>query len=216
MTKEEYETNKAKILQEFGKPESDNHVPLNESARRLYKLLTEYRVSCRIEQAKKAREAGQIQQLPIKELATPELKRKYKHINIGELELNDRDLLPFSEKEQDVIRCHFEDMSLNHKDLAVRSNVSRQFVTALLDSPSYRFLEQKVFDKLMPSEVKIALLQATRGGDSKIIQRLAEHYKILNPEKMELDINKPIDDPKALQMLKELGDKLVDERQSKG
>jgi|ERR1041385_89095 hypothetical protein len=212
MTKQDYEDNKAKIIAEFGTPEWDNFEPMNESATRLSKLKTEYRLYCRSEKRLQDKANGEKQQQTLNELGQ-EIKenKKYKRFGIGSIEVNDKDLLPFSEKEQDVIRNHFDNWNLNHQELGIKSNVSRQFVTALLHTPAYLFLEQKIFDKLMPSEVKIALLQATRAGDSKIVQRLAEHYKILNPEKVEIDLNKPIDDPKALAMLREIGDRLVNE-----
>jgi hypothetical protein len=211
MDRTEYDIAKQKLIETFGQPEWDNHVAVNESAKRLNTLLTEYRLSCRAAKRLEAKEAGQKQETEIKDLITPEIKQKYKGISIGAIELNENDLLMFTDVEKDIIHNHFEDMTLTHKQLAFKNGVSRQIVTALLDSPAYRFLETKVFSKLMPSEIQIALLKATRGGDSKIVQRLAEHYKILHPEKLEVDINKPIEDSKAVQMLKELGDRLVNE-----
>lgn len=215
MTKEEYTEGKKRIVETFGVPEYDNHAAVNESAKRCTKLLTEYRLSCRAKQLKEDKETDIRQKAELSELATQDVKRKYSVFDIPEICINENDLAPFDDVEIDVITNHFENMSLAHKQLAIKSNVSRQVVTALLSSPAYRLLEAKVFDKLMPTETRMALLRAVRGLDSKITQRMAEHYKILNPEKLEVDLNKPIDDPEALKLLKEIGDKLVDKANKK-
>ncbi len=64
-------------------------------------------------------------------------------------------------------------------------------------------------DQILPIEASQALRTAMKEGDSKIITRVAEHYNVLKSEKLELEVNKPIEDPVALKMLKELGDKLA-------
>lgn len=214
MNRAEYDELKLKILKDFGDPNPTYDEP-NESRRRLNKLKSDYLVSCREIKRKEEKQAliasGKIEDLP-------ELKPYIKNpITIGVIELNEKDLAAFTDQEREIIRQHFQDFNLSHHQLSHRvPKTHRQTVTALLDSPAYKILESRVFDRLMPSEVKIALLAATRDGDSKIIQRLAEHYRILQPEKMEIELNKPIEDPLAIKMLKDIGDKIIqDESNSK-
>lgn len=220
MNKEEYNLQKEKIIQTFGQPNEDTFNP-NESRIKLGKLKAEYLVSCRNQQKKDAKKAGQKQETELQDL--PEVKAYVKEnekkasILIGNLEINDNDLLPFNQLERDVIRIKFDNWNLTHKQIANKCSdlsrtVTRQQVTATLDSPAFKILQQRYFDKLLPLEVNLALLAAVRQGDTKIVTRLAEQYNIMKPEKMEIDLNKPIEDAEALKMLRELGDKLIDDK----
>ena len=219
MTKSEYEEQRKKIIETFGKPVFDMAEPQNESAKRCNALLSEYRQGVLSAKRVQNREKGmKVKPETVREIAeniTSEQKNRYSSIPIPEINLSDNDLIAFTDDERDVIIQHFNNMNLTHLQLSAKCKLNRQQITALLHSPAYRVLESKVFDKLMPTETRLSLLRCVRGNDSKITQRLAEHYKILNPEKVEIDLNKPIDDPKALKLLKELGDKLIDGESNK-
>jgi hypothetical protein len=218
MTKEEYEQQKKEILDKFGPPESDMGDPMNESARRLKALHNQLKVSQLAKQRAEARANKSKADAPnetlkeISESMPRDTKQKYLRLYpIPPVYIAENDLIAFTDIERDVLIAHFEDLSLTHKELSNKFGIKYQTVTALLSSPAYKVLYTKVFDKILPIESLIAIRQAIKQGDSKIILEVARHYQLLQNET--LDINnkvKPIEDSATAKMLKEMGDKLID------
>ena len=219
MQKEEYERLKGEIISKYGQPVFDLHDPQNESATKLKQLQTAYRLSKLADARAKAKEAGKhLKPEGLAEIAQEaktavqiQQKRtdaKYTPSCIPELHLNEKDLIAFTEKEIEVIRRYFERLDQSPKEIAAFCGVNYQFVTALLASPSFKILYSKVFDHILPFESLLSIRSAMKGGDSKTALRIAEHYGLIKSEKMDISINKPVDDPEAIKLLKQLGDKL--------
>ncbi len=219
MTKEEYKALSDKIIVEYGKPEYNNYEPVNESAVKIKVLLSEYRMStmanarrAHSENAKLEREKdNNLKRVNegLKDIAE-DIPNKYKAYAIPELFLTESDLIPFNEKEKELLHEHFTNLTLSNKQLAIKCNVSTQHVTALLNSTAVQILNQKVFDKLLPLEALKSILKALRANDSKVSLEVARHYKLIQNETSDINvISKPINDPEAIKMLKELGDKLA-------
>lgn len=217
MTKEEFEQLSKEIKEKHGKPEWEEWQPMNESARQLMTLRTEYRMRLVASRRKERLDAGEkMRPEGLKEIAEGVLKDKAKamlveRVGIPELFLNENDVRGFSMTEKEILHSYFNDLTLKPKQLAVKHQVSYQQVVALLDSTAFKILYTKVFDRILPFESLIALRQAMRKGDSKVSLEIARHYKLIQDETVNVNgLSKPIDDPKALTMLKDLGDKLAD------
>ena len=215
MDKKEYETLKAKIIQEYGKPEYEMHKPINESASKIQAIQTQYRLD-NISKARYERKEKEYLQgsNSLKSLAsglTEDQRRVAVSSPVPELFINESYLIPFTDKEKEILKLHYYNLNLTNNELGRKCNVSRQFVTALLDSPAVAILNTKIFDKLLPLEACKSILRLVQHDDKTVTLRVAEHYKLLQSQSTEMNIvSKPIDDPNTLKMLKEMGDELAD------
>jgi hypothetical protein len=214
MTKEEYLIQKEEIIKAHGKPEYDNYAPVNEAARLLEGLKLQRRNAQHAINIKAAKEAGK-KMAPdgMKEIADtidPKDRKEHELHTIPQIFLDETDLRHLTDDEKRIVELHYFNLRLTDKQIALELGLSRQKVTAFLKSTIKLMLDAKVFDKLMPIEERIALLRAVRAGDSKIVLRMSEHHKVIEPEKKDINLtNTPIEDPKAIQLLKELGDSLA-------
>lgn len=207
MERSDFDKLKAEIIQKFGKPESDNGTPLNESARRISELCIQYRVARNQESRAKAKETKL-------KLAAELAKEKsedarYEQVQAEPVFLSDKDMLPFTEQEALIVRDKFENFNIKDNQLAHRHHTTVQKVTALWTTEAFKYLQLKLQDKILPMIAFNSLMRFAK-TDAKVALRIAEHYKMLKSET--LDINntiKPIEDPEALKRLKELGDNLV-------
>lgn len=214
MTKDEYSQQKADIIAKLGMPERDfDQTPLNESAIQLKKLKTAYMLSLRSAKKQADKDAGQSQSPDtlaefVKAVPSEKLRQAMNKA-LPPIFLEAHDLKGFTELEGNIVQAHFEDRSLNNEQLANRFGIKRQTVTALFNSREFKLLKLKYFELEAPEATRLAILHLLHDNDQKTAHRLAEHYGIIKAEKTDINItSKPIDDPEALKMLRELGDKL--------
>lgn len=119
------------------------------------------------------------------------------------------DLLAFDEKEKDIIVTYFENQSLTPHQLSNQFGMSRQKVMALLNSPAFKIIYSKVYDRLLPIESLMAIRAKMKEGDSKVILEVARNYGLIKNEGLDITNRvKAIEDPEAIQMLKELGNRM--------
>lgn len=207
MDKNEYETLKAKLIETYGKPVYDMREPQNEAAVKLNELKTQFRLDTL------ARSRNERRELKLKDVIADvpaDKLREVVSVPILGIAINDSHLINFSPKERDILISHYNNLNLTHTQLAREHGVSRQYVTGLIDSPANAVLRTKVMDKVLPLETSKALLRLLKADDRQVALRVAEHYKIIANNQTDLNIvNKPIDDPEAIKLLKELGDKLA-------
>jgi hypothetical protein len=205
MTKEELQAETLKIEQQFGKAEWDNYAPGNESARKIQEL----RKAFHVERAGSRPNARK----PLKAISDGLDKHQVKQLlsqPIPELFLSKQDLSYFTDLESKILVDKFSNYNQSDKELALKHNTSYQFVTALLASPAYKLLYTKKYYEILPIESLIALRMAMKAGDVKAALELARHFKLIQNEQSDVNINsKTIDDPLAVKMLKELGDSLA-------
>lgn len=205
MTKEEYNTQKEQIAKEYGLPEYDMGDPINESARKHKELLSLYRLSNLKE--KRDKETKELKTLA---QTAKDNKKEYIEHSVAPTFLTNKDLESFNSREKDIIIAYFEDFSLTSKELSNRFGLPHQTISALFRTMQFKILYTKVFDQLLPLESLVALRQAMKNGDSKVSLRIAEHYGILKNEQKDVNVlSKPIDDPKAHEMLNQLADKIM-------
>lgn len=213
----DYEQEKKQIIEKHGEPVFELGNPVNESAKLLRAL--------RNQKIQESRKTGMKQGRPtsVPNLgsveATEIAKQVRKHLNqvtprsLPAMEVEDKDIRMFNENEQNLIRDHFREPELSNKDLAKKHQVSYQFVTALMNTPSVKLLEAKVTDRLFPWETRMSILHGLRSNLPQITLRMAEHLNIISSSKTELNItNKPIEDPETIKMLRELGDKAANQK----
>lgn len=201
MTKTEYELAKAGIIQAYGKPEYDMKEAINESAKRLEALKMAY-----IRQPKTEKE--QLTDI-VKDVSKKQIMA-VQGIALPDLQIDERYLTAFNDVEKKLLHDHFN-TNLSNKELGIRYQLSSQAVTALLNDTRVKVLEARLFDSLAPWRTRLALMRLVEANDSKVTLRLAEHFGVVKSEAKDLNLNtKPLDDPKAIAMLKELGDKLID------
>jgi hypothetical protein len=206
LTKIEYDALKQTIVETYGKPEYDLQTPINESAKRLSALRSQ-----RMQEGRKQAKDARLDEIRA-EIPKSRLKAVLSDSNIKlpEFEIDARYLASFSETEQLVLHDHFN-TNLSDTELGIKHNLTRQAVTGLLHDTRVKVLEARLFDSIGPWRNRLALLRLQEADDSKVVVRLGEHWGVIKSETKELNLNtKPIEDPKALQMLKELGDRLVD------
>lgn len=218
MDKQEYELAKAKIVQEYGQPENDyDRAPMNESARRIAELHTVYMIACRKAKKLLDREAGQ-KQAPqgleeINAAVPKDSVKEYLAMPVPPVFIPESDLIAFNKWERAVLIDHFEHLNLTHTELARRHGVSQQKVTGLLNMEAVGMLQTRVFARILPVETYKGLLQALASKNHQVALRLAEHFGIIKGEETTLNLaNSVIQDPEAIKMLKELGDKLADSK----
>lgn len=200
MDKLEYLKLRNDIITRLGKPEYgiDRTDAVNESAKELAKLYSAYKSKQMTE-----RHASNRQALDVKE--QKEVIKEYKHIRAVPIELSENDLAPFTDTERPILIDYFRDTNQTPKDLE-RTGFSSQRIVALMRSGPFTVLAARVFEYLMPIEVRNAALKAIRDGDKRLIERFAEQTGVLKNQEMNLNINKPIQDDALMQKLKELGD----------
>lgn len=214
MTKDQFQQEKEAIIAKLGQPERDfDQTPLNESAIQLKKLKIAYMLSLRSAKKQADKEAGQSQAPDtltdfVKAVPSERLRQAMNRA-LPPIFLEPHDLKAFTEVEAGIVQAHFEDRSLNNEQLANRFGIKRQTVTGLLNSREFKLLKLKYFEIEAPEATRLAILHLLHDNDQKTAHRLAEHYGIIKAEKQDINImSKPIDDPEALKMLRELGDKL--------
>lgn len=204
MTKEQLDQQINEIKQTLGEPEFDfDRTPLNESAKKIKEL----RAVFQSEQKKKDWE----EKKALKNFLSPDELRQTKDLPAPPIYLEDHDLKGFTAVEAAIIEAHFENRNLNQQQLAKQFGVERQTITALFHNQRFNMLRIKYFDNEMPSELRLALAKLVKAGDQKTVLRLAEHYQMIKAEKQELNIvSKPIEDPEALKMLRDIARKRLD------
>ena len=209
----EYKKQQEEIIKKYGQPEHEMAEPINESARLLRELKKQQ--AKEVFEAKKAaaKELGQKQApeglVAIEKAIPPALKQEYESVSLYGREIPEEYLSKFKEKEKDVLRAHYMDDRLSHTQLAHKFGMSRQQVTALLKSGEARLLESRMFNQEAPSECMKSLLKAIKAGDSKTVIEVSRHFGVLRNEKLELSVQKPIQDPEAQRLLRELGDRMA-------
>lgn len=209
MTDDEYCQAKADIIKLHGEPIRDFDSK-NESARLIDQLNYKRRAA--------AMKAGRERKLSdiVKDVPKEQLKA-YSGKPLRPIYLEDKDLKQFSDLERQILQAHYEDSTLNNEQLATRFGVSRQQVTALFNSTEAKLLKIKLFERECPDKVRLALLHLVEDNDQKTTLRLAEHYNIVKAEKQDINIvSKPIEDPAAQKMLRELGDRMSNVKRSSG
>lgn len=214
MTKDQFELRKQEIINLLGKPEYDMKDAVNESARQLVALRTEYRLGLMAEGRQKAKEKGQKQKpetlQEINAEVPSEKLKEYSTQLLPSVLIEDKDLVMFSDLEKEILRARYDNWNMDTKKLADRFGMSRQKVAALLNSIAVQILDAKVWKQIVPFEVRKSLMSCLRAHDVKVTLRLAEHEKIIENEKLDLTVrDKAITDPAAIKMLKELGDRLT-------
>lgn len=210
MTKDELQRLSAEVERVHGPAIWDMGEPQNESARQLVQIRREYRSTQALERHQKRKEAGyKMAPEGLAEIANT-VRQVRAVADIPALFLNDKDLTYFTPIEKEILKSHFTNMRLSNAQLGKIHNVSYQLVTELLTHTAVLILYGKVFGHLLPLKTWQSLLKAVDSGDKAVTLRLAEHFGLIsNPQ---LDVNtktKPIDDPEALKLLKDLGDKLA-------
>lgn len=200
MEKTEYLKLKEAIIQRLGKPEYDNFEPVNESAKEIDKLKKAHKSELMKEQKAQKK-------LALSQEEEKEVVKKYRHTQATPIDLSEADLEPFTDLERQVIIDYFRDTNLTPTELA-RSHFSRQKVVALLRSGPFQVLAARVYEHLGPLKTRWAVLKALDAGEKTIVQRAAEQWGIFKNQEMNLNINKPIDNPELIQKLKEMGDSI--------
>lgn len=207
MTKEQYEDQKRDVIKQYGEPTYNEDYspkkPLNESAKKLADIHEQYR-KFNLANAVKTKQDN------LKAVADfvakrPQLSNK-KAIPIY---LTPDDLKGFTEQEAKIIEIYFDDYFKKDKQIAQEAGCTTQAVTVLKRKSTFLWLQ----NTLMNSTLKIESwhnLREHSWTDPKINLRLAEHYEHIKPEEKDLNINKPIEDKNALEMLRRLGDKLTE------
>lgn len=123
----------------------------------------------------------------------------------------DSDLESFDRTEQLIIKAYLNDIRKTSKQIAeeVGSGVSHQLVTNILDKPEVKELAKK----LMWGDISLACEIAIRDGVAKKDPawiKIAHDYGYVtgksNSESCESCHPKPINDPEAINALRELGD----------
>lgn len=205
MTPEEYQQAKADIIAQHGQPVRDFDEK-NESARLIDKLNYEMKAKKLLaaRQAKRESLNDFVDNLPKSEVRKAVLSR-------GEaIDLEEHDLGSFSDLEKDVIRAYFDDDTLTHSQLARKFDVTRGTITKLFHSQAFEALEIKYFNFIATRKTRRAVLHLLQAEHEKTVHRMGEHFGIIKAERQDVNIiSKPIEDPDALKMLKELGDKLA-------
>lgn len=201
MEKTDYIKAQNEIKARLGEPVYDMGDPVNDSAKELRKLQKAYMSELRKSQVEERKQL--LNQVEQKEVTT-----KYKVSPAIPVDLSEADLEPFTDLERQVLIDYFHNTNLTPTELA-RSHFSRQKVVALQRSGLFNALCARVFEHLMPLEVRNASLKAVRDGDKKLIERFAEQYGVLKNQELNLNVNKPLDDtPEIIKKLKDLGDVL--------
>jgi hypothetical protein len=205
MTPEELQAEIANIIALHGQPLRDFDGK-NEAARLIDALHMKNKIAKMQAGRKKADSLKDI----VADVSAMTLKQ-YINKKLLPIYLEDKDLKQFNELEKQILQAHYEDSTLNNEQLANRFGVKRQQVTALFNSMEAKLLKIKLFERECPDKIRLALLHLIEDNDQKTTLRLAEHYGIVKAEKQDINItSKPIDDPEAIKMLRELGDKLSD------
>lgn len=201
MTDEEYNLAKADIIKLHGEPVRDFDEK-NESARLIDQLNYKRRAAA-MQAGRKAKLSDIVSDVPVSQL------RKYSALPLRPIYLEDKDLKQFTDLEKQILQAHYEDSTLNNEQLATRFGCKRQAITALFNSMEAKLLKIKLFERECPDKIRLALLHLVEDNDQKTTLRLAEHYGIVKAEKTDINItSKPIEDPEAMKLLRELGDKL--------
>ncbi len=207
MTKDELDKAVADVKGLLGDPEFDfDQTPLNESAKKIKELRSQFKSEKMKEQhaAKKALEQS----------FNADERKLVESLPAKPIYIEEHDLKGFSELERAIIEGYYENRSLNQQELARRFNVPRQTITALFHSTKFNLLRIKYYEFTMPSKLMLATEKLVDAGHEKTILRLNEHYGIIKAERSDINItSKPIDDPEAMKMLKELGDKLSGDKE---
>lgn len=208
MTNEDFELEKQKIINEFGKPERDWDPNLwNESAKRIKALTERKRMEALADKRKAKQEylADLFKDIP---------KEQYKQIMkqpLPAIYIEDHDLKAFQDIEKEIIRYHFENRDSTNKELATYFNTNPQRITALFHSIQFKALEIKYHEARIPAKLRNALERLVDADHEKTVLRLSEHYGIVKAEKQDINItSKPIEDPEAIRLLRELGDRVAD------
>ncbi len=206
MTKEERDQQINEVKKLLGEPDFDfDQTPLNEAAKKIKEIKGQFKSERMKEQweAKKAVEQH-FSKEDLKAVASLPAKPIY---------IEDHDLKGFTELERAIIEAHYEDRNLNQQDLSRRFNIPRQTITKLFHSVQFNALRIKYYEFTMPSKLMLATEKLVDAGHEKTILRLNEHYGIIKAEKQDINIvSQPIQDPEAIKMLQELGDKLSGEK----
>lgn len=211
MTKDQYNLRKQEIINTHGQPTHEMNVPTNESARLLAQLRQQNRMEAIAEKKQAAKDKGQLQRAEgideIAELIDKE-NPKYKQAHIGPVAVDESDLRAFTDKEREILVYYFDNPEEPIKNVAKRFGWNYQKMTAFIRSQAVINLEDRTYSKHARSLNWRAIIKAQRSGDSRVIQRLGEHFKQISSEKLELNVvNKPIEDNNLAKMLKEIGDK---------
>ena len=200
MDKLEYLKLKHDVINRFGKPEYDLGEPINESAKELKKLYKAYKSDEMVK-----RNADKKQALDEKE--QKQVVKQYRLTQAVPIDLSENDLQAFTPKEREIIIDYFHNTNLTPTEL-VRSGFSVQKIVALMRSGPFTVLAARVFEYLMPIEVRNAALKAVREGDKRLIERFAEQTGVLKNQEINMNINKPLEDPELLKKLKDIGDSI--------
>ncbi len=202
MTKTEYLQLRESIETRLGKPEFEMGDPVNESAREIKKLLSEYRSQQQKEVHKKKKEL-------LDDDEAHNIVRQYQSRLAVPIDISDTDLELFKDYERPVVRAFFENTNQTASELANRSkDVSYQKIVALMRSGPFQVLYDKLYSYLMPMKVRNALLKAVDDGNSRLVERLAEQTGALKNQEITMNLNKPLEDPALTKRLKELGDQI--------
>ncbi len=206
MTKEERDSQIEEVKKLLGEPDFDyDQTPLNESAKKIKEIRGAFkseRMKAQWEEKKKVEEHFSKEDL--KQAASLPAKPIY---------IADHDLKGFSELERAIIEAYYEDRNLNQQELSKRFGLPRQTITKLFHSTQFNALRIKYYEYTMPSKLMLATEKLVDAGHEKTILRLNEHYGIIKAEKTDINItSKPIEDPEAIKILRELGDKLSGEK----
>lgn len=204
MTKEEKDKQILDVIALLGEPEFDfDQTPLNESAKRIKAI----RAAFKSEKMK----AQHAEKAAFEKTFEPKLLESTKLFQAKPIYIDDIDLKGFTELERAIIEAHFENRDLNQQQLSRVFNLPRQTITKLFHSPAFKILKVKYYEYVMPGKLMLATEKLVDLGHEKTILQLNEHYGIVKPKQTDINIvSKPIEDPEALKMLRELGDKLSD------
>lgn len=200
MTDQEYQDKKAEIIQKYGEPEYDMHQPQNESARLLSQL--------KFEKANAARGAKPPVRRDARAKSEAELSLELYIQSLPDPDINDTDLINFTDVEKRIIKETFSNLLRPHKEVATACSTTYQKVTAFIKTTPYLVLRNKAFNNVLELETLLTLRSLLQKGDTKIALELGRKYGFINKEAVDVNINKstPIEDVDAINLLKKIGD----------
>lgn len=214
LTKEDKDKAIAEVIKKYGQPVFEMSEPKNECAKLVLELNTQYRLE-RVAAARAEKKANGQKQAAntLNEIAQGIERGKYVDSIPGPMFLQEEDLLGFTEEQRTIVKAKFENWERTNKQLAIQYQTHTQTITALFNTQRFKMLYMKVIDRVLPFDAMQSLRRAMRSDDSKVTLRIAEHYGLIKSEKIDVNMsNKPIEDPKAIEMLKQLGDRLAEEK----
>ncbi len=198
-----YAQESAKIIETHGQPNK------SEESKRLHKNLRQAK-------SRKLRE--------LKSQRTIEdIKAQIQSSTIDQVSLkwNVEDLAAYDPIEQLILMKHFSNMALSNSDIAKslhEEQVSSQQVTALLERSDVNDLVNRLFAADIGKALQIALMKGLASVDNRQWVDIALKHGF-SPTGTKVgtcdhQLSKPIEDPEAMRLLQELGDRLATKEQT--